>query len=61
MNDMLDLGYPLIVVLIGLKAAGWAGAVLSFAAMFAPSCLAVHIVARYWHQAARSAWRTAAT
>jgi len=47
----------LIVVLIGLKAAGVAGAAVSFAAMFAPSCLAVHIVARYWHQAARSAWR----
>jgi chromate transporter len=47
----------LIVVLIGLKAAGWAGAAVSFAAMFAPSCLAVHIVARYWQKAARSAWR----
>jgi chromate transporter len=47
----------LIVVLIGLKAAGLAGAALSFAAMFAPSCLAVHIVARYWQRAARSAWR----
>jgi chromate transporter len=47
----------LIVVLIGLKAAGWAGAAVSFAAMFAPSCLAVHVVARYWQQAARSAWR----
>lgn len=47
----------LIVVLIGLKAAGMAGAAVSFAAMFAPSCLAVHVVARYWQQAARSAWR----
>jgi chromate transporter len=47
----------LIVVLIGLKAAGVAGALLSFAAMFGPSCLAVHIVARYWQRAARSAWR----
>jgi chromate transporter len=47
----------LIVVLIGLKAAGLAGAAVSFAAMFAPSCLAVHIVARYWQKAARSAWR----
>lgn len=47
----------LIVVLVGLKAAGWAGAAVSFVAMFAPSCLAVHIVARYWHRAARSAWR----
>jgi chromate transporter len=47
----------LIVLLIGLKAAGMAGAALSFTAMFAPSCLAVHVVARYWHRAARSAWR----
>ena len=47
----------LIVLLIGLKAAGIAGAAVSFAAMFAPSCLAVHIVARYWHRAARSNWR----
>jgi chromate transporter len=45
------------VLLIGLKAAGMAGAAVSFAAMFAPSCLAVHIVARYWHRAAHSAWR----
>ena len=48
----------LIVLLIGLKAAGLAGAAVSFAAMFAPSCLAVHVVARYWQRAARSAWRT---
>ena len=48
----------LIVLLIGLKAAGIAGAAVSFAAMFAPSCIAVHIVARYWQRAARSTWRT---
>ncbi|WP_158258513.1 chromate transporter [Rhodopila globiformis] len=47
----------LIVVLIGLKAAGLAGAAVSFAAMFAPSCLAVHLVARSWHRAAHTAWR----
>jgi chromate transporter len=47
----------LIVVLVGMKAAGMAGAAVSFAAMFGPSCLAVHVVARYWQQAARSAWR----
>jgi len=47
----------LIVVLVGLKAAGMAGAAVSFAAMFAPSCLLVHIVAHYWQSAARSAWR----
>ena len=44
-------------MLVGLKAAGLAGAAVSFAAMFGPSCLAVHVVARYWHRAARSAWR----
>ncbi len=47
----------LIVLLIGLKAAGIAGAAVSFAAMFGPSSLLVHIVARYWQRAARSAWR----
>jgi chromate transporter len=47
----------LIVVLIGLKAAGLAGAAVSFVAMFGPSCLVVHLVARYWDRAARSAWR----
>jgi chromate transporter len=47
----------LIVVLIGLKAAGMAGAAVSFVAMFGPSCLVVHVVARFWHQASRSAWR----
>lgn len=47
----------LIVVLVGLKAAGLTGALVSFIAMFAPSCVAVHLVARYWHRAAQSAWR----
>jgi chromate transporter len=47
----------LIVVLIGLKAAGLAGAMVSFVAMFAPSSIAVHVIARFWHRAAASAWR----
>jgi chromate transporter len=47
----------LIVVLIGLKAAGFAGALVSFVAMFGPACLLVHIVARFWRQAAQSRWR----
>ncbi len=47
----------LIVVLVGLKAAGLAGAAVSFLAMFGPSCLAVHIIARFWQRAATSAWR----
>ena len=45
------------MLLVGLKAAGMIGAAVSFAAMFAPSCLAVHVVALYWQRAARSAWR----
>ncbi|HBK05519.1 MAG TPA: chromate transporter [Acetobacteraceae bacterium] len=47
----------LIVVLVGLKAAGLAGAAVSFVAMFGPSCLAVHVIARFWQKAAKSAWR----
>lgn len=47
----------LIVVLIGIKAAGVLGAIVSFFAMFTPSCLVVHLVARFWHRAAASAWR----
>jgi chromate transporter len=47
----------LIVVLVGLKAAGLAGAAVSFVAMFAFPGLVVHLVARYWQFAARSAWR----
>jgi chromate transporter len=47
----------LIVVLIGQKVAGLPGAAVSFAAMFGPSCLLVHIVARFWHRAAHAAWR----
>jgi chromate transporter len=47
----------LIVLLIGQKAAGLPGAAVSFVAMFLPSCIMVHFVARVWHRAARSAWR----
>jgi chromate transporter len=47
----------LIVVLIGQKAAGLAGAAVAFAAMFAPSCLLVHVVAHGWHRAGRAPWR----
>lgn len=46
-----------IVVLIGQKAAGLPGAAVSFVAMFLPSCLIVHLVARGWQRAARSPWR----
>lgn len=47
----------LIVILIGQKAAGLPGAAVSFVAMFLPSCIVVHFVARFWHRAAHSAWR----
>ena len=43
----------MIAVMIGHKAAGLAGAAVSFVAMFAPSCLVVHYVARGWDRAAR--------
>ena len=47
----------MIAVLIGQKAAGLAGAAVSFVAMFGPSCIAVHFVARGWDRAARKPWR----
>jgi chromate transporter len=47
----------LIVVLIGQKAAGLAGAAVSFVAMFVPSCLLVYVVAHFWHRAGRAPWR----
>jgi chromate transporter len=47
----------LIVVLIGQKVAGVAGALVSFAAMFGPACLLAHLAARVWHRAAHTAWR----
>jgi chromate transporter len=47
----------LIAVLVGQKAAGLAGAAVSFAAMFGPSSLVVFVVARFWNRAARKPWR----
>lgn len=47
----------LIVLLIGQKAAGLPGAAVSFVAMFLPSCLIVHCLARFWHRAGQAAWR----
>jgi len=46
-----------IVVLIGQKAAGLAGAAVAFAAMFGPSSLIVFVTARFWHHAEHTAWR----
>ena len=47
----------MIDVLIGQKAAGLPGAAVSFVAMFMPSCIVVHLVARVWDRAARKPWR----
>ncbi len=47
----------LIVVLIGQHAAGFAGAAVAFVAMFAPSCLIVHLATRLWRRAADAPWR----
>ena len=47
----------LIVVLIGQKAAGLAGALVAFVAMFGPSCVLAYVAARVWHRSAHAAWR----
>ncbi|HVC59062.1 MAG TPA: chromate transporter [Acetobacteraceae bacterium] len=47
----------LIVLLIGQKVAGLAGALVAFVAMFGPSCVLAYFAARIWHRAAHSAWR----
>jgi chromate transporter len=47
----------MIAVLVGEKAAGVPGGIVSFIAMFGPSSLVVHGVARFWNRAARKPWR----
>ena len=47
----------LIVLLVGLKAAGLAGAAVAVLAMYLPSGLIVFLGARAWGGAARAAWR----
>lgn len=47
----------LIVVLVGQKVAGVTGGLISFAAMFGPSCVLAYVAARIWHRAAHAAWR----
>jgi chromate transporter len=47
----------MIAVLVGQKAAGIMGAIVSFLAMFGPSSLVVYFVARSWNRAARKPWR----
>ncbi len=47
----------MIAVLIGQKAAGLAGAAVAFVAMFMPSCIVVHFVAKGWGRASQKPWR----
>jgi chromate transporter len=47
----------LIVVLIGQKAAGLAGAAVAAIAMFMPSCLLVYAATRVWDRYEAAAWR----
>jgi len=47
----------LIVVLIGQKVAGIAGAIVAGLAMFVPSCLLVYAAAQMWQRTAGAAWR----
>lgn len=46
----------LFVILVGLKAAGLAGAIVAFVGMFAPAGILVHLMARVWHRARARAW-----
>jgi len=47
----------MIAAMVGLRAAGLAGALVAFVAMFGPSSVVVHCVARFWNRAARRPWR----
>jgi chromate transporter len=47
----------MIVVLIGQKAAGIAGALVALLAMFGPSSLLAYATGRLWHRAGAAAWR----
>lgn len=47
----------MIVVLLGQKAAGLAGALVALLAMFGPSSVLAYTLARVWHRAGGAAWR----
>ncbi|MSP02011.1 MAG: chromate transporter [Acetobacteraceae bacterium] len=47
----------MIAVYVGQKAAGVAGGLVAFVAMFIPSSVVVHFVALGWDRAARKPWR----
>ncbi len=47
----------LLVTLIGQKVAGVPGAVVATFAMFIPSCLVLHLAARFWYRLREAPWR----
>jgi len=47
----------LLVALIGQKVAGVPGAVVATLAMFVPSCLLMHLAARFWYRLRDASWR----
>ncbi len=47
----------LIVLLVGQKAAGLAGAAVAGVAMFLPSSVLAYLTARFWHRAGEAGWR----
>jgi len=47
----------LIVLLVGQRAAGPAGAAVAVIAMFIPSSLLAWVAARFWHGAGEASWR----
>jgi hypothetical protein len=50
----------LIVTLIGQRVAGVPGAAVATLAMFFPSCLLVHLLARFWQRMRGAPWRSRA-
>jgi chromate transporter len=47
----------LIVLLVGQRAAGPAGAAVATIAMFLPSSVLAWLAARFWHRAGEASWR----
>ena len=50
----------LIVSLVGLKAAGWVGALVATIAMFSPSAVVTFVASRAWERFRDAKWRIAA-
>ncbi|MDR3563601.1 MAG: chromate transporter [Negativicutes bacterium] len=49
----------LLVVLVGWKAAGWAGALLAMLAMYGPACVLTYFASRLWLHFRNSRWQVA--